>query len=357
MKFEVLKTNKPDCSFLDGGVETALNRINNQQIAYNGFLFRGEFDRPLSFLGLVPENERHAVHACLNNHDVQQQAYPSARRVVIDVFDALESAGLKDSPPAEQEGWLKVNLPFLYSELTRSVKEYRLSLPGYKNNIQHKSYWWLFGETRVGLRGATRDLDQIIAIGRVGKALKPCFIGKIDKGTGLIVAPSHSLYLIPTKSIACFTLLNSFLFEAFSRRLCSTLGLGLALSFSPSDVFPFFPFAWDILNPPDSVERRLKPVGDNLIRVREEMMVDFNGITSLYNAFDDPANTKIEPLREAHRLLEEAVLAEYGWGDLVGWGFDRPWVDGSLRYVPDGGVRQEYLRRLEQLNQKVSTRD
>jgi hypothetical protein len=32
MKFEVLKTNKPDCSFLDGGVETSLNRINDQQI-------------------------------------------------------------------------------------------------------------------------------------------------------------------------------------------------------------------------------------------------------------------------------------------------------------------------------------
>jgi hypothetical protein len=355
MKFEVLKTNKPDCSFLDGGVETSLNRINDQQIVYNGFLLRGEFDRPLSFLGLVPENERHSVYAYLNNHDVQQQAHPSSRRLVIDVFDALESAGLKDSPPAEQEDWLSTNLPFLYSELTRSVKEYRLSLPDYKSNIQHKSYWWLFGESRVGLRGACRDLDQIIAIGRVGKDLKPCFIDKIDKATGLIVVPSDSLYLLPTKSIACFTLLNSFLFEAFSRRLCSTLGLGL--SFSPSDVFPFFPFAWDILNPPDDVELRLKPVGENLIRVREEMMVDFNGITSLYNAFDDPANTKTEPLREAHRLLEEAVLAEYGWGDLGGWGFDRPWVDGSLRYVPDGGVRQEYLRRLEQLNQKVSTRD
>jgi hypothetical protein len=355
MKFEVLKTNKPDCSFLDGGVETSLNRINDQQISYHGFQLRGEFDRPLSFLNLVPENERHSVYAYLNNHDVQQQAHPSARRVVIDVFDALESAGLKDSPPAEQEDWLKVNLPFLYSELTRSVKEYRLSLPSYKNNEKEKDYWWLFSKTRIGLRCACRDLDQIIAIGRVGKALKPCFIDKIDKGTGLRVAPSENLNLIPTKSIACFTLLNSFLFEDFSRRLCSTLQS--TLSFSPSDVFPFFPFAWDILNPPDDVELRLKPVGENLIRVREEMMADFNGITSLYNAFDDPANTKTEPLREAHRLLEEAVLAEYGWGDLGGWGFDRPWVDGSLRYVPDGGVRQEYLRRLEQLNQKVNTRD
>jgi len=84
-----------------------------------------------------------------------------------------------------------------------------------------------------------------------------------------------------------------------------------------------------------------------------EHLASEKGPTALYNAFDNPEDKRpaIEALRESHRVLEAAVLAEYGWSDLdQPWVFDRPWIDGTWRYVPNQEVRREYLRRIERLN-------
>jgi hypothetical protein len=107
-----------------------------------------------------------------------------------------------------------------------------------------------------------------------------------------------------------------------------------------------------VLNPPADVEKRLAPPANALLRLREELLTqptkhglgtaEFRGPTALYNAFDNPEDKRpaIEALRAAHRTLEATVLAEYGWSDLAGperWTFDRPWIDGTWRYVPQPG--------------------
>jgi hypothetical protein len=146
------------------------------------------------------------------------------------------------------------------------------------------------------------------------------------------------------------------------------------LNFSPTDVFPYFPFPWKgeptgneyvspVINPPADVENRFAPPANALLRLREKLLTqptkhglgtaEFRGPTALYNAFDNPEDKRpaIEALRESHRVLEAAVLAEYGWSDLdQPWVFDRPWIDGTWRYVPSAEVRREYLRRIERLN-------
>lgn len=366
-----------DCSFLDGGVETTLLRLRDQDaLAYNGMLPRGAFDRSLSFIREVPKQEHRSLFAYLNNRDIQQQRSPDAQRVIIDFYDALVSAGLAEAAPNQQASWLQraENFPSLFLELKRTVFAERFALPDSQRNKRARSKPWLFEDTRPGLRVAWSGLTSVIAIGAIGKSLKPVLTSVIDPNTGLRILPTHKLFIVPTESRAVLSVSNSVTFECSVRRHCSTLGVGL--NFSPTDVLPYFPFPWKgeptgneyvapVLNPPPDVEQRLAPPASALLKLREELLTqptkhglgtaEFRGPTALYNAFDNPDDQRpaIEALRAAHRTLEAAVLAEYGWSDLAGperWTFDRPWIDGTWRYVPDLATRREYLKRLEALN-------
>ena len=285
-----------DCSFLDGGVESTLFELPNQgQIAYNGMVLRGPFDRDLSFLDRVPEAEKHAVYAYLNNQDVSQQPVPRARRVIIDVFDALHQAGLSDAEAHIQESWLKAHVPFLYAELYGTVRKIRAALPRSVSNIPHKERWWLFGSVRRGLRCAWTGLTAVVVIGMVGKVFRPGVVSIRDPQLNRAIRPTHRLSIVPTDSRAVVGLLNTVLFEVTPRRFCSSLGTGL--NFSPTDVFPYFPFPWKgqptsneyvapVLNPPPDVEQRLGPPISALLKLREGAQ-DLGGPTALYNAFDD----------------------------------------------------------------------
>ena len=376
-KLEVVAETVFDCSFLDGGVESTLFELRGQRmLAFQGMIPRGPFDRDIEFLKRVPEVERHALYAYLNNRDVQQQRRPAAQRVIIDVYEALCRAGLAAADARAQESWLKSKLPFLYDSLRETTREFRSVLPSTADNRRLVDRWWLFEKPRECARS---ELPTVLVIGCVGKVLKPLFISLTDEGTGLRVAPTSGLFLVPTKSQALAGLLNSMFFETFVRRSCSSLNT--TLRFTPSEVFPYFPFPWKgqptgndyispVLNPPPDVEQRLGPPASVLLKLREEILTQpmkhglgtaaFSGPTALYNAFDDPGDKRpaIQALREAHMALEAAVLAEYGWGDLAerSWIFDRPWIDGSWRFVPNAETRREYLRRLERLNHEQAAR-
>ena len=128
-KLEVVAETVFDCSFLDGGVESTLFELPNQgQIAYNGVLLDGPFDRDLSFLDQVPEHERHAVFGILNNRDITSQVYPVPRRVVIDTWNVLVRAGLASAPDHVQEEFLASNLPYLMAVLRETVYPFRSKL-------------------------------------------------------------------------------------------------------------------------------------------------------------------------------------------------------------------------------------
>jgi hypothetical protein len=381
-RLEVVSLNGlVDCSFLDGGAEVELAEIPGQKtIAYTGMFARGPFDRPLEFLQTVPRSERHAVYAYLNNRDVQQQPEPIAQRVIIDVYDALVEAGLVDAAAPKQEAWLKAKLPTLYKELKSTVYPVRHALPDSGSNAPHKELWWLFGSVREGLRAGARDLHETIAIGRTGKHLKPIILPRQCPATGLAVCLTEKLYLVPSSARSTFAVFNSPILEILTRRMCSTLKSDM--NFAPTDVMPYFPFPWKgqpmgnehiapVLNPPPAVEKRLAPVAEELLRLRKELLMqptrhglsagEFRGPTALYNAFDNPDEKRppIEKLREIHRRLEAAVLAEYGWTDLADasrWVFDRPWIDGTWRYVPNQATRREYLSRLAKLNHEQASK-
>jgi hypothetical protein len=366
-----------DCSFLDNGVETEMAKLPNQSggFALQGMIPRGDFSRPREFLQKVPAAERSSVFAYINNRGVQQSVRPIAPRLVIDVFDVINDAGLKHKTAGEQERWLLKNRPFLLAEMRRTVFPERQKLPESESNAIHREFWWRFHSPAEELREAVRSKSRVIVAGRTGKHMRPVRIETRDS-EGVQYCFNEKLYVFPTESLAVLGLLNSVVFEVVSRRLSSTLGVGG--NFAPSTIFPYFPMPWaegsnrspgasPLLFPGQAIERRLGLAAQKLENLRRDILLfpqnfglhqePFRGPTALYNAFDnqDDQRPAILELRAAHRALEAAVLHEYGWGDLAGedrWAFERPWIDGSERYVPDLETRREYLARLAELNHK-----
>jgi hypothetical protein len=87
------------------------------------------------------------------------------------------------------------------------------------------------------------------------------------------------------------------------------------LQYTPSDCFETFPFpaGWE-------TDAALEAAGREYYEARAALMVSHHeGLTKTYNRFHDPAEDApgIHRLRRLHAALDHAVLAAYGWSDLL----------------------------------------
>lgn len=365
-------------SFLDGGVELDLRRLpsGSNPLAYQGMIPRGPFDFELddARIAKLPERERRVVFAYLNNKDVQSQPRPHARRLIIDVYDALVEAGKHTDTAKNQEAWIRKNFPKTIA-LLEGVHEFRQRLPDARGEDGSGGLWWMFWRPRPELRAAAASLTRMIVIGRTWKVWSPSLIPRIDEKTLLPFCITEKIFVMPTDSFAVLGTLQSSLFELLVRRLSSTLKSDS--NFSPSQVFPFFPFSWssvvdkarqrlDPLTPPKPLEISLGKTARSVLDHRQAILdnpakhgldkvgkSDSFGPTKLYNLYDDPECNvpAVQQLRELHVALTHVVLDAYGWTDLKPrWEFGTPWIDGTTRYFPDAAARAELLDRLQRLN-------
>lgn len=365
-------------SFLDGGVELTPFRLpsGSAPIAFTGMFPRGLFDFELDdpAVANLPERERRVLYAYLNNKDVQSQPRPHARRVIIDVYDALVTAGKHQESADEQEIWLRKHLPRTMALLEPAMAE-RRKLPASARNSKARAYPWIFEEVRPGLRAAWASLDSVIAIGAVGKTFVPFRLPRRDHETGFEVLPTHQLFMVASDLRSVYAVLSTAIFEGLTRRMCSTMED--RLRFAPSQVFPYFPFPWtpfidkakrrlNPLVPPKGLETTLGKAATMLLDHRQRLLEhpekhglgnvgkgDNFGATKLYNFYDDPdcMVPAIQQLRDLHVALTRAVFDAYGWTDFKPtWEFGTPWIDGTTRYFPNAESRAEILARLQTLN-------
>jgi type II restriction/modification system DNA methylase subunit YeeA len=201
---------------------------------------------------------------------------------------------------------------------------------------RRRIYWWQHGETVPGLRRAIGALDRYIVTPVVAK--HRLFVWVSAK-----VLPSNLLDVIARNDDSTFGILHSRFHEAWTLRLCTWLGVGNDPRYTPSTTFETFPFpeglapnipaadyaddpravavavaarrldelrqAW--LNPPDLVERVPEVVPsypDRIVPVSPQaaVMLKQRTLTNLYN--ERPAW-----LANAHREVDAAVAAAYGW--------------------------------------------
>ncbi|MDQ5907924.1 MAG: hypothetical protein QG599_14 [Pseudomonadota bacterium] len=217
--------------------------------------------------------------------------------------------------------------PFEY--VLRRVKPMRENL----RRDGHRKYWWRYGETRPGLRRAIAQLDRFIATSMVSKHRFFVWLPKIQ-------IPENLVVVIARSDDTTFGILHSRFHELWALRLGTSLED--RPRYTPTTCFETFPFPAGLtpnlpasayaddpraqaiaeaayklnelrenwLNPPqwvDWVPEVVSAYPDRLIpKPAHAAELKKRTLTNLYN--QRPAW-----LVNAHRTLDEAVAAAYGW--------------------------------------------
>jgi hypothetical protein len=251
--------------------------------------------------------------------------------------------------------------PKLLGLLERTVKPDRDALTTQSGANALKANWWKYQYSSKRLFDTIKSYERVIAIARVTKPFAFAFLPTT-------ITFNEKLVVFPDDRYAAFALLQSSTHEFWSRFFSSTLED--RLNYSPSDCFETFPFPADW-----ETNAALEAAGREYYEYRAALMVEHDeGLTTTYNRFHSPneTNPKILRLRELHAAMDHAVLAAYGWTDLIDSGRttcefipdhfdDNP--DGgdpipkSIRYRWPDPTRDEVLARLLKLNAERATQE
>jgi hypothetical protein len=300
--------------------------IPNSLIANAGMAFIGSYILGMGFTmrkeraqQLIREDPRNAevLFPYLNGEDLNSNYSCSGNRWVINFHDWPE-----EKARTYHE---------CYEQVLRDVKPERERNP----NKQRRELWWRFTRPVPELYRAISDLDRVIVLARVSKAVMP------------VLVPVGSVFTIDlavfaSDDTALLALLSSTLHYSWTIDRASTLET--RIRYTLSDVFETFPL-------PD-LTPEMRSLGDRLDRFRRELMLARRaGLTKMYNLVHDSrcTDSDIVELREIHRQIDQAVAHSYGWDDLdLDPGFHE--TRQGIRYTIGPVVRQEILDRLLELN-------
>lgn len=199
-----------------------------------------------------------------------------------------------------------------------------------------RDQWWITWCPRPEFRNAARSLSRYLATPRVGKH-------RIFVWLQRRILPDSQLVVVAREDDTSFGILNSRFHESWTLRLCTWLGVGNDPRYTPTTTFETFPFpegltpnipakkyesdpraiaiaktatrlnelrnAW--LNPPDLIEvvPEVAPgYPDRYLPKNEAAAAELKKrtLTNLYNQ-------RPQWLADAHRDLDAAVAAAYGW--------------------------------------------
>ena len=221
--------------------------------------------------------------------------------------------------------------------------------------------WWLYSRTAKDLYETIRSQSRVLALSQVNARLAFVFLP-----ANWVF--SHALNIFAFQHESAFCVLQSRVHEVWARFFASSLED--RLRYTPTDCFETFPFpaGWE-------TDAALEAAGREYYEARAALMVSHHeGLTKTYNRFHDPAEDApgIHRLRRLHAALDHAVLAAYGWSDLVAPGpggaaprtaceflpdyYDEPEQEGgaplpkSIRHRWPDATRDEVLARLLKLN-------
>lgn len=180
------------------------------------------------------------------------------------------------------------------------------------NRLRRREYWWQHGEKNFGMRKALQGLRRYIATPRVSKHRFFTFVSaETLADSRVVVIARDDKYFIG--------ILESLTHKVWSLKNSSRHGVGNDITYNIESCFDTFPFPWPPGSEPSEVEDcRVKAIADaarELVRLRDAWLnppgispeeLKSRTLTNLYNQ-------RPEWLANAHRALDEAVFAAYGW--------------------------------------------
>ncbi len=245
--------------------------------------------------------------------------------------------------------------PELLNLVRLRVKPGRELAPNHGPGNHGRKYWWQFTLRRDPMYESINQLHRCLVTARVTTFLAFTFQA-VDQ------VFSEQVVVLSFEEYGAFSCLQSQVHNIWAYHLSSFMGEGLR--YSVSEAFHTFPFpaGWE-------TDAALEAAGREYYETRAALMVSHHeGLTKTYNRFHDPAEDApgIHRLRRLHAALDRAVLAAYGWSDLVETGrcaceflpdyYDEPEQEGgdplpkSIRHRWPDATRDEVLARLLKLN-------
>jgi type II restriction/modification system DNA methylase subunit YeeA len=205
-------------------------------------------------------------------------------------------------PDMKLERAAEYELPFEY--VVQHVKPIRDKV----RRAAHRKKWWLFGDTRPGMRKAIAPLSRYIVTPRVSKH-------RLFVWAATSVVADSAVVAIANESDYFIGALHSKPHELWALRLGTSLED--RPRYTPTTTFETFPFPWPPGREPagDPRVEAIAQAARELVEQRDawlnppglgEKELQKRTLTNLYNQRPDW-------LDQAHRKLDEAVLDAYGW--------------------------------------------
>jgi hypothetical protein len=167
------------------------------------------------------------------------------------------------------------------------------------NDRSRRELWWRFTRPAPELYQRISDLDQVLALSRVGSVLL-----QVRVSTGPVYSEATVIFAL--EDFTSFATISSSIHSAWAIRYTSTMRTDIR--YAPSDIFLTLPRP----NPTPDLEL----LGKRLHTERQALMLGRSwGLTTTYNHVHDPANrdSAVTALRDLHAEIDEAVVKAYGW--------------------------------------------
>jgi len=260
--------------------------------------------------------------------------------MVIDAF-GLDAEALRSRAPA------------IYQWLSERVKPER----DQNNRSTYRDNWWIFGEPRRELRPMLSGLPRYIATVETTKH-------RVFQFVDGQVAPDNMLICIASDDPALLGVLSSRVHACWALAAGSRLGVGNDPRYNKTRCFEPFPFP----QLTSTLQARVAALAGDIDahRKRQQAAHAELTLTGMYNVLeklrrDEPLDDKdkrlhahglVTVLDELHRELDAAVLAAYGWSDLVPVLVGAPGALVPVADRPDtlAAAEAELLARLVALN-------
>lgn len=278
-------------------VASALPLPENAGLCFLGMMKGGPFD-------LTAEQARVMLAAPLNPNGRPNSDVVKRRIIARDIVQRGQDGWLIDFVDRSERDAALYELPFEYVKL--HVKPLR---DGNRDALM-KQNWWLHGRSRPALRERIEGLGRYIVTPEVAKH-------RVFVWMSTDFVPDHTCHVIARPDDYAFGVVHSRLHEVWSLSQGAWMGVGNDPRYSSARTFETFPFPW-----PPGTEPKNSPIVETIAQAARELVAARDAwlsppnateaelkrrtLTSLYNAL--PAW-----LADAHRKLDEAVFAAYGW--------------------------------------------
>jgi len=188
--------------------------------------------------------------------------------------------------------------PFEY--VVEHIKNYRVATAESHSGAR----WWLHQRPRPEMREAMTSLTRYISTARVAKH-------RLFVWTDAVTLPDSQVVVFARDNDYFFGVLHSRAHESWSLRMGNYMGVGNDLRYSVGNCFETFPF-------PEPTEEQRAEIAEAAQRLDEqrrnwldpkdasESELKMLTLTNLYNA-------RPTWLDNAHKRLDRAVFAAYGW--------------------------------------------